>query len=133
MKKMITFLAAVVMLVAALTGCGGNDDTVQTCIVSNMSYTTENDLESASQLDMPAVDKTIYASIHFIESPEGTEYTVKWYLDGTEIKSETKATEGDIQDIVIYELGAEQVSEGTLKVEVIYKDTTLLSKELEIQ
>ncbi len=58
---------------------------------------------------------------------------MKWYLDGTEIKSETKATEGDLQDIVIYELEAGQVSGGTLKVEVIYKDTTLLSKEIEIQ
>jgi hypothetical protein len=61
------------------------------------------------------------------------EYTVKWYLDGTEVKSETKATVNDMQDIIVYELETEQAVEGTLKVEVIYKDTTLLTKELKIQ
>lgn len=60
-------------------------------------------------------------------------YTVKWYLDGSEIKSETKATQKDTQDIVVFELEEEQVIEGSLKVEVIYKDTILLTKELTIQ
>ena len=58
---------------------------------------------------------------------------MKWYLDNTEIKAETKATENDMQDVVVYELEADQAQKGTLKVEVIYGEDILLSKELVIQ
>lgn len=133
MKKVIVLLAAVFMMAVALAGCGGNDDTIQTCIISNSSYTSQSELDSASQADTLTAKKPIYASIHFIESPKGMEYTVKWYIDGTEIKSETKATGKDVQDIVIYRLEAEQAAEGSLKIEVIYKDTILLTKELSIR
>lgn len=61
------------------------------------------------------------------------EYTVKWYVDGEEIKSETKAIQSDTQDILIYELEDEWVKVGSLKLEVIYKDTVLLLKEITIQ
>ena len=107
--------------------------TIQTCIISNSSYSLQEELESANQEDALIVNEPVYASVHFVESPKGMEYTVKWYLDGTEIKSETKATEKDMQDIVVYELEAEQAAAGSLKLEVIYKDTILLTKELIIQ
>lgn len=123
MKKVI----AIFIVVATLTGCNGNDNTVQTYIVSNTSYDSQDELESATQTDTLTVDEPIYTSIHFVESPKGMEYTVKWYLDGTEIKTETKATVNDTQDVVAYELDGEQAVEGTLKIEIIYKDTTLLT------
>lgn len=133
MKKYLTLFVTVIMIAAMLTGCGGNDDTIQTCIISNTSYTSQSEMESAVETDTLTADEPIYASIHFVESPIGMEYSVKWYLDGTEIKSETKATVNDAQDIVVYELEAEQAIEGTLKVEIIYNDTTLLTKKLKIQ
>lgn len=133
MKKYLTLFVTVIMIAAMLTGCGGNDDTIQTCIISNTSYTSQSEMESAVETDTLTTDEPIYASVYFVESPIGMEYSVKWYLDGTEIKCETKATVNDAQDIVVYELEAEQAIEGTLKVEIIYKDTTLLTKELKIQ
>jgi hypothetical protein len=133
MKKVTVLLITILMMAVSLVGCGGNDDTIQTCIISNSSYSLQEELESANQEDALIVNEPVYASVHFVESPKGMEYTVKWYLDGTEIKSETKATEKDIQDIVVYELEAEQAAAGSLKLEVIYKDTILLTKELIIQ
>lgn len=38
-----------------------------------------------------------------------------------------------MQDVVVYELDADQAQKGTLKVEVIYGEYILLSKELVIQ
>ena len=38
-----------------------------------------------------------------------------------------------MQDVVVYELEADQAQKGTLKVEVIYGEDILLSKELVIQ
>ena len=133
MKKVTVLLITILMMAVSLVGCGGNDDTIQTCIISNSSYSLQEELESANQEDALIVNEPVYASVYFVESPKGMEYTVKWYLDGTEIKSETKATEKDMQDIVVYELEAEQAAAGSLKLEVIYKDTILLTKELIIQ
>ena len=119
MKKAITLFVAIMMIATTLTGCGGSDDTIQTIIVSNSGYTSQDELESVIQVETLAADEPIYASIYFVESPKGMEYTVKWYLDGTEIKSETKATVNDTQDVVVYELKTEKITEGTLKLEVI--------------
>ena len=110
MKKVTVLLITILMMAVSLVGCGGNDDTIQTCIISNSSYSLQEELESANQEDALIVNEPVYASVHFVESPKGMEYTVKWYLDGTEIKSETKATEKDMQDIVVYELEAEQAA-----------------------
>ena len=118
MKKVTVLLITILMMAVSLVGCGGNDDTIQTCIISNSSYSLQEELESANQEDALIVNEPVYASVHF---------------DGTEIKSETKATEKDMQDIVVYELEAEQAAAGSLKLEVIYKDTILLTKELIIQ
>ena len=52
---------------------------------------------------------------------------------GLKSKTETKATANDAKDIIVYDLEAEKVSTGKLKLEVIYKDTVLLTKELEIK
>ncbi len=133
MRKVIMLLVVIVVMAVALAGCDGNDDTIQSCIISNTSYSSQEALESASQPDQLTANEPIYASIHFIETPKGMEYTVKWYLDGTEIESESKETINDVQDVVIYELDAKLVTAGTLKVEVIYEDTVLLTKELKIQ
>lgn len=133
MKKIVVLLSVVFMMSVTIAGCGGNDDTIQTCIISNNSYISQSELESASEADTLTANEAVFASIHFIESPKGMEYTVKWYVDGEEIKSETKAIQSDTQDILIYELEDEWVKVGSLKLEVIYKDTVLLLKEITIQ
>lgn len=133
MKKGIILLITILTMSVLLVGCGGNDNTIQTCIISNSGYYTQEELESVQQEKMITANEPIYTSIHFVESPKGMEYTVKWYIDGNEIKSETKATEKDIQDIVVFELEKTQATAGSLKVEVIYKETILVTKELAIQ
>lgn len=133
MRKISILLAVALLMIVILTRCDGDDDTIQSCIISNVSYTSQKELDLASQPENLFANQKVYTSIHFIETPKGMKYTVKWYLDGTEIKAETKKTVNDMQDVVVYELDAKQALAGTLKLEVIYKDTVLLTKELKIQ
>lgn len=133
MKKIIITFVSIIMMAVTLTGCGDSDNSIQTYVISNESYTSQDELESATGVDTLSPNESIYASFHFVESPKGMEYTVIWYIDGTEIKTETKATENERQDIIVYELEAEQVEKGSLKVEVFYKETLLLTEELLIQ
>lgn len=133
MKKIVAVFISIIIAAIALAGCNAGDDTIQTCIISNTSYTNQNELEKADQPETLTANNAVYASVHVIESPKGMEYTVKWYIDDSEVKSETKATENDLQDIVVYELEAEQVLSGSLKFEVLYDNTILLTKELKIQ
>jgi|APHig6443717817_1056837.scaffolds.fasta_scaffold35304_3 hypothetical protein len=133
MKKILSLILGAMLLVVILVACGGNDDTIQTCMIANESYSEKNDLEAATQPESLTTDSPTYASVHIVESPKGMEYTIKWYLDDAEIKTETKATENDRQDIIVYELEAENVVTGNLKVEVCYKDTVLITKEIPIK
>lgn len=133
MKKVIILLIAILTMSILLVGCGENDNTIQTCIISNSGYYTQEELESAQQEEILTENEPIYTSVHFVECPKGMEYTVKWYIDGSEIKSETKATEKDIQDIIVFELEETEAISGSLKVEVVYKETILVTKELTIQ
>ncbi len=131
--KIIPIIAIVLTMLLTLAGCGGNSNTVQRCIISNDSFTTQDSLDAASQPENLTEKENVYASVYFIESPKGMEYTVKWYLDGNEIQSETKATINDMKDIIVFKLDAEKASAGTLKVKVMYDDTMLFSKEIAIK
>lgn len=133
MKKFISIMIVFISLSVILAACGGNSNTVQNYNISNTSVTSINELEGMEQPTTLTAGEQIYANIHFIESPKGTEYAAIWYMDGTEIKRETKETENDMQDLIVYELEAEQVLSGALKLEIAYKDTILLTKEIEIQ
>ena len=133
MKKIVSLIIAIVTLSVILGACNGSNNTIQNYNVSNISVTSISELENMTQPATLTAGEPIYANIHFIESPKGTEYTAIWYLDGTEIKRETQKTESDMQDLVVYELEAEQTLSGILKLEITYDDTILLTKEFEIQ
>ncbi len=131
-KKYTVLLSAVLILLAVtLTACGGSTNTIETCVVSHEQYNDKAALESASQ---PASFMAeIFASIYFIESPLGMEYTARWTTDGNEIKTETKAMESDKHGMIVFALEPENVESGTIVFEVLYGDDILLSKELQIQ
>ncbi len=133
MKKYIPVIIALVTLSVILVACGGNNNTVQNCNISNISVTSISELEEMEQPTTLTAGKQIYANIHFVESPKETAYTAIWYLDDREIKREIKETENDMQDVIVYELEAEQALNGVLKLEIAYDNTILLTKELEIQ
>lgn len=136
MKKIKTasLLFVVLMLLAtSLTGCGGSTNTVEICVLSNEQYTDKADLESAAQPEDFEVGQDIYASVRFIESPLGMEYTGKWYIDDVEVKTETKEMITDKSGIIIFTLEADKVTAGTVRFEILHGDDILFSKELSVQ
>lgn len=131
MKKTGLLLLVVVMIIFGLTGCESN--TVQKYIISTEKYANKADLDEAAQPDTIAAGQNIYASVYFIESPLGMEYTAKWYLNGAEIKSDKQKMPTDKHGIIVFTLGADQVTKGTLKLEIKYGEDILCSKEIVVQ
>ena len=91
MLKKSWIAGIMLVMLMLLAGCGENH-TVQTCVVAENSYTQKEELEEAAAAEIQTLDaqKKAYTSVHVIESPLGTEYTLKWYLDGKLIDEETK-------------------------------------------
>jgi len=134
MRRSNVFLFGVLILIASmLMSCFGNMNTVETCVLSNVPYNDKAGLERAKQLESLEASRNIYASVHFIESPLGMEYTTKWYVNGNEVKTETKAMATNRQGIIIYPLEADRVVAGKIRFEILYHTKVLFSKELSVQ
>ena len=122
---------AIVLFVLCLTACDSNS--VQQYVVAAQSYTDESAIKNAAQPDSLAAGQEVYASVAFIESPQGMEYTARWSMDGKEVKSETKAMITDKTGVLVFSLKGEQVKTGKLKLEILYKSDVLCSKELSVE
>jgi len=132
-KNKMLFFVVFIFSITTLTSCIGSSNTVETCVVSNEQYNDKTELESAEQPENFEAGRDIYASVRFIESPLGMEYTGKWYLNDEEIKSETKAMVTNRCGIIIFSLEADKVTAGKIRFEIRYGDDVLFSKELSIQ
>jgi len=132
--KIVTLMSVVfVLLLTLLTACGGSANTVETCVISTAPYTEKDALESASQPESFEAGQDIFASVRFIESPLGMEYTGIWYIDGKEIKVEEKEMTTDKSGIIVYSLTADKVIAGIVRFEILHGDDVLYSKELPVQ
>lgn len=132
MKKLSAFLSIAVLLTALMAGCG-QVNTVESFVVSSSPYEQKAAIEDATQPEKVSANEAIYASVYFIESPKGMDYTAKWYLDNTEIKTDTQETTTDMAGVIVYSLEADKVTAGTLKFEIIYDGDILCSKELIVE
>lgn len=132
-KKAALLFVVFSLLITSLTGCGGSTNTVETCILSNEQYNDKTELESAAQPEGFETGQVIYASVRFIESPLGMEYTGKWYIDNTEVMTETKEMITDKSGVIIFMLEADKVNAGTMRFEILHGDYVLFSKELSVQ
>ncbi len=131
-KKIVAFLLCAALLSIFITGCG-QTNTVESYVVANSPYDQKTAIEEAVQPEKVSANEAVYASVYFIESPKGMEYTAKWYLDGTEIKTDVQETTTDMAGVIVYSLKAEQVVAGTLKFEITYNDDILCSQELIVE
>lgn len=131
-KKFSAFLLIAVLLTALMAGCG-QVNTVESFVVSNSPYEQKAAIEDATQPEKVSVNEAVYASVYFIESPKGMDYTAKWYLDDTEIKTDTQETTTDMAGVIVYSLEADKVTAGTLKFEITYDGDILCSKELIVE
>ncbi len=131
-KKFSVLLLFAVLLMALLSGCG-QLDTVESFVVASTPYDQNAAIENAAQPEKVSVNKAVYASVYFIESPKGMEYTAKWYLDDTVIKIDTQKTTTNMAGVIVYTLEADKVAAGTLKFEITYGDDILCSKELAVE
>ena len=126
-----TVLLLAVIMILTLTGCG-KSDTVSSYILSDVQYIEKVDLESATQPEQLTAEQDVYASVYFIESPKGMEYTAKWIIDGNEVKIDTQRMPTDKRGMIVFSLEGDKVTAGTLKFELSYDSDVLCSKELTV-
>lgn len=124
-------LGLTTLSIFALVSCGALN-TVASFIVSDRQYNEQKDLERARQPEQLTAGKDVYASVFFIESPKGMEYTAKWSIGGNVIKTDTQKLSTDRKGIIVYSLEGDKVTVGTLRLEISYEDSVLASRELAI-
>lgn len=130
-KNSVFLFVLVMFFTIAFTGCAGSN-TISSFIVSDRQYNELTGLESAKQPEQLAAGKDIYASVYVIESPKGMEYTVKWFINGNEVKTDTQKQLTDRKSIIVFSLEGDKVTAGTLKFEISYDGNVLASRELVI-
>lgn len=124
----LSLLLIVVMLV--FTACDSSP--VSGVIISNQSYTAREDFDTISSPAELQKEYNIYASVYFIESPKGMEYTIKWLMDGEEVKTETKPMEINQHGALVFLLESGKLKAGTLKLQILYKEELLAEKEITV-
>ena len=132
-RNTFSVLLAAMLMALVLDGCAGSTNTVEACVISNTQYPGKAEIADADSQEEFETDKDIFASVYFIESPKGMGYTGRWYLDGTEVKSEQKEITTDENGVIVFSLEADKVKTGTLRFEIVYGDDVLFSKELTVQ
>ena len=132
MKKingLLLMLTICTSLAFMLAGCSKSNP-ITDIVISNEQYTNQSAIDKASQPTELAKDKDVYASVYFIESPKGMKYTAKWFFNATEIKTDEKEMVTDKKGAIIFPLETDKLKEGTLKLQIIYKDDVLIEKEI---
>lgn len=130
-KNIALLLVLTMVFSLTLAGCG-EPDTVSHYIISEKQYTEKADLDRAAQPEQLTAGKNIYASVFFIESPKGMEYTAKWFINGNEVRTDNKKMPDDKRGVIVFFLEGNKVTAGTLKFEVSYNSDVLCSKELTV-
>jgi len=130
-KYYALLLVFIPLFVLALAGCEGSN-TVSGLLVSDRPYTERGDWESAKQPEQLTAGEDIYASVYFIESTKGMEYTAKWSVNGKEVKTDMQKLPTDRKGMIVFSLEGDKVTAGTLKFEICYKEYILASRELVI-
>ena len=102
------------------------------CVIAPDAYTSMDAIEKAQQPEALKAGEAVYASVYFIESPKGMQYTAQWFIDDAPVYTEKKAMETDVKGVIVYELPAECVTAGKLKVQVLYKDKPIFDRELTV-
>ena len=135
MKKfngLLLVLTICASLTFMLAGCGESTP-ITGIVISNEQYTDQAAIDKATQPTELAKDKEVYASVNFIESPKGMRYTAKWLLNHEKIKIDEKEMATDKTGVIVFPLETDKLKEGTLKIQIIYKDNVLMEKEIVVK
>lgn len=105
---------------------------VQDLVISNEKCEDADSIDDMEEPDSYTAGKELYANIYFIESPKGTEYTLKWYRNDTEVYSSKLEMQEDRKGLLIFNIEGSIVTEGSWKIEVINRDKVVYTKEFTV-
>lgn len=77
--------------------------------------------------------KNLYATIHFVECPKGSEYTGKWLKDGKVIQDGKEALPTEPEGVISYMLDGGSVVQGSYIFELYDGDRKIFEKAFSIE
>lgn len=137
-KKLIGILIglALVVVVIIVSMMGSGDYTpIVSGIIDNKAYDSYDDLDAATKPTTLSVNENVFASVHYIESPTGKKYDVKWTLNDQVVKEETLEVVTDKQGALSSELNSDKLAAGKLQFSMYYesKEDALYTAEVTIE
>lgn len=132
MKKSVIFIVICCVVLAGITACSKQDDTISFMVIADEQYASKNELELAQQEKVFSEQTELFANVYFVESPIGMKYKVKWFLDNQEVKEEEKEMTTDKSGVIAYNLEASKVQKGNYKFQILFKNQVLEEKEFTV-
>ncbi len=83
-----------------------------------------NKFNEKAKTGIPA-GKDIYANIYLVECPKGSQFTVKWIIEGKTIKEETKELSTNQRGVISYLLEGNKLKSGNYILELYSEDRKL--------
>lgn len=74
----------------------------------------------------------LYATIHFVECPQGSEYTGKWIKDGNVIQEDKGTLTTGPEGVITYMLDGDSVVKGSYTFELYDGDKKIFEKTLSV-
>lgn len=78
-------------------------------------------------------EKDLYALIHVVECPKGSEFTGKWIKDGKEIKTDTARLTTEREGVLSYLLDANEIEAGNYSFLLYNGDTKILEQAFSVK
>lgn len=133
--KIIGIIAVIVFLTVIVFFVGGRDNTpIVSGIIDTKEYSDYKEFDELATVNSLSIDDHVIFSMHFIESPTGKKYDIKWLIDASQVQSETVEVIKGTQGVLTSELQSANRKAGTVRVEVYNagQDKILFSKETKL-
>lgn len=134
-KHILISLVAIILVGILLVAINGiqNSSPIMSGVISNERFNSFEEMEAVELQEYVLGDQIIIATVHYIESPKGTEYEILWEQNGSEICRDKVSVVGDTQGILEFELKSNKLETGELKAEIYYKEKPIYELKTEVK
>ncbi len=91
-----------------------------------------NDYQADYEAVIPQ-GENLYANVHFVECPQGSEFTGKWSMDGNVIAEEKGTLSTGPQGVISFMLGKDSTAGGSYTFELYDGDSTIFEYTFSVE
>lgn len=123
-RPILIFFTIIVLAAIFLFVINGtqNSTPIMSGVISNKHFDSFAEMEAVETQESVLKDEDIIATIHYIESPNGTEYKIIWEQNDSEIYTDKLSIVGDTEGILEFKLDKGKAQSGELTAVIYYKE-----------